>query len=69
MDKFQFGTKVKTVRKHRNMSQTELADGLCSQALISRIEKTEVIPNALLLKSICNKLNVSVDWILEDDTL
>ncbi len=67
MNNLKFGTKLESVRKLKNMSQKELADGLCSQAQISRIEKNEVIPNAILLKSLCNKLNVSVDWILEDD--
>lgn len=68
MDNFVFRSKIKNVRKERNMSQKDLANGLCTQGLISKIETGDVIPNAILLKDICVKLTVSIDVILEDDT-
>ncbi|MBP1042851.1 helix-turn-helix transcriptional regulator [Vagococcus sp. BWB3-3] len=69
MTYFNFGSKIKSARIKKGLSQKDLADGLCTQGLVSKIEKGEVIPNALLLKDLCLKLTVSIDFILADDVL
>ncbi|WP_446455947.1 helix-turn-helix domain-containing protein [Tuanshanicoccus lijuaniae] len=33
--------RIKTLRKKKNMTQKDLAEGICSQGLISKIEKTK----------------------------
>lgn len=65
---FIFGPTIKEIRQQSDLSQTELAEGICTQALVSRIENGLTIPNAILLKDLCRKLNVSVDFVLSGDT-
>jgi transcriptional regulator with XRE-family HTH domain len=56
------GTIVKEKRKELSMTQKDLAEGICVQALISRIENNEVIPSSEKLEKIAKKLNLSRDF-------
>lgn len=56
----QLGIKIKELRKERGLKQFELAEGICSQAQISKIEKGQVEPLSSTLYFIAKKLNVSV---------
>lgn len=55
------GDTIQNERKIQRLTQSKLADGICSQSMISSIEKGDYIPNAILLSQICSKLNISVD--------
>ncbi|USS89388.1 helix-turn-helix domain-containing protein [Fructilactobacillus cliffordii] len=61
------GNYLKAQRKARHLSQAELSDGICSQSMISGIEKGNYIPSSLLLAQICHKLQISLnDTALSD---
>ncbi|MBY0123155.1 helix-turn-helix domain-containing protein [Bacillus sp. S/N-304-OC-R1] len=66
---YQIGKKIKELRKYWHMTQEELADGICSQGLISKIEKNEEIHlSAQLLHQISQRLGVSIEYFfLESD--
>ncbi|WP_317913264.1 helix-turn-helix transcriptional regulator [Carnobacterium maltaromaticum] len=55
------GETLLDTRKSLGLSQKKLADGICSQSMISSIENGEYVPNAILLAQICKKLNISID--------
>lgn len=56
------GDLIKTRRKQIGITQKELANGLCSQATISKIEKHTLTPSSSLLKKIADRLEVSVSY-------
>ncbi len=68
MDYSIIGKKIKELRKTVGLTQGELADGICTQALISRIEKGDVDPNATSLYQISKKLGVDVNYFFEIGT-
>lgn len=59
-----YGTVIKELRTNRFLSQGELAEDICSQGMLSRIENNDVVPNVLVMQKICEKLNVSVHYVL-----
>lgn len=46
------------VRKALNLSQMELAEGICTQATLSRFENNGQVPNLKILIKLCNRLNL-----------
>ncbi|WP_430482765.1 helix-turn-helix domain-containing protein [Rossellomorea marisflavi] len=58
----EIGKKICELRNEMNLTQGELADGICTQALISLIEKGELDPNATILYQIAKKLGVDVNY-------
>ncbi|WP_282138623.1 helix-turn-helix domain-containing protein [Rossellomorea aquimaris] len=65
MDYSVIGKKIKELRKVVGLTQGELADGICTQALISRIEKGDIYPSATSLYQISKKLGVDVNYFFE----
>lgn len=57
------GELIKTRRKELGLTQQDLAKDICAQALISRVEKGDIVPK----KSILNKLEVRLE--LEENQL
>lgn len=55
------GESIKNKRKKMNMTQKQLAAGICTQGQISKIEKNEIVPLSNLLKNIADRLNVTID--------
>lgn len=55
------GNKIKSLRKYKKLSQKELCDGICSQGMLSQIEKDKHIPNANLLSKLCARLGISIN--------
>lgn len=47
------GSKVKQYRKQKNLSQQELADGICTQATVSLMEKKDKIPSIKIILQVC----------------
>lgn len=58
------GNKVKQYRKQKNMSQQELADGICTQATVSLMEKKDKIPSIKIMLQVCRRLNVALTDVL-----
>ncbi|WP_099974945.1 helix-turn-helix domain-containing protein [Lactobacillus terrae] len=55
------GQRIASERKLNNLSQKQLAEDICSQSMISSIEKGIYVPNAILLSRLCMRLNISMD--------
>lgn len=47
-------------RKSMGLSQMELADGICTQATLSRFENNGKVPNLKILIQLCNRLNLTL---------
>lgn len=47
-------------RKASNLSQSELAEGICTQATLSRFENNGQIPTLKILLKLCKRLNLSL---------
>ncbi|KPL59586.1 tetratricopeptide repeat protein [Rossellomorea vietnamensis] len=65
MDYSIIGTKIREMRRAIRLTQDELADGICTQALISRMEKGDIYPSATALYQISKKLGVDVNYFFE----
>lgn len=61
------GDVLKQIRRKRGLSQTALAEGICTQATISLMEKQNRLPKMDILKAICERLNISSDRIVENE--
>ena len=59
-------SRIKNRRKELKMSQKELAEGICKQGQISRLENGEYIPGSVLLHELSRKLNVSMDYFFDE---
>ena len=59
-------TRLKNRRKELKMSQRELAEGICKQGQISRLESGEFTPGAEFLHSLAKKLKVSMDYFFDE---
>ncbi|MFL8939049.1 helix-turn-helix domain-containing protein [Rossellomorea oryzaecorticis] len=68
MDYSAIGKKVRELRKAVGLTQGELAEGICTQALVSRIEKGDIYPSATALYQISVKLGVDVNYFFEIGT-
>jgi transcriptional regulator with XRE-family HTH domain len=65
MDFSAVGKKIRELRKNIGLSQEELAEGICTQAQISKIEKGIVYPYASTLYQISQKLGVDVNYFFD----
>ena len=54
-------------RRKRGLSQTALAEGICTQATISLMEKQNRLPKMDILTAICERLNIQPDRIVENE--
>lgn len=62
------GEKIKELRMQKMYSQGELAKELgVSPAMISYIESDEKTPSLLLLKRLAKLLEVSLDYLLDEE--
>ncbi|MCT3396203.1 hypothetical protein G8J22_02702 [Lentilactobacillus hilgardii] len=57
------GDILKQTRQAQHMTQKQLAEGICSQSMLSAIEKGQYTPNANLLIALCRRLKISLDDI------
>ena len=56
-------TLIKTKRKEKGITQNELADGICVQAVISKIEKGETTPSVDIFFKIVKKLEIDMSIV------
>lgn len=59
-------SRLKERRKALELSQKELAEGVCKQGQISRIENGEYTPGSELLYALSRKLRVSMDYFFDE---
>ncbi len=60
-DKFtHIGEIISYLRKEQNMSQAELADGICSREYIGQIEKGTKFPTTYMVNQFCDKLDINI---------
>ncbi|MCK3935717.1 helix-turn-helix transcriptional regulator [Streptococcus suis] len=62
-------TRIKSRRKELKLSQKELAEGICKQGQISRLENGEYTPGSELLHQLAKKLSVSMDYFFDEQIL
>lgn len=62
------GEKIREARKQTGLTQTQLAEKLCvSRQAITKWETNAGIPDIENIKSISRLLNISIDYLLDDD--
>lgn len=61
-----YAENIKRIRKRKNYTQAELAAGIASQGMISKIEKKQLSPDIDLLEAIAKKLDCSLMELLSD---
>lgn len=61
------GEKIRHYRKLRGISQSELADGICTQATVSLIEKKDKIPSMEILVRICERMGITMNLVIVND--
>jgi HTH-type transcriptional regulator, quorum sensing regulator NprR len=62
------GEKIRQLRMMKNMRQSELVEGICSVAYLSRIENGKTKPSAPFIRAVCQKLGIVPDDICDDDS-
>ncbi|WP_026828763.1 helix-turn-helix domain-containing protein [Exiguobacterium artemiae] len=60
------GQRIKSVRKAKKMTQSDVADGIMTKSMLSMIENEKATPSLPALQSIAKRLNVSIDELLID---
>lgn len=60
------GSLIKEKRKSLSMTQKELAEGICVQAMISKIENDDLKPSKEKLQQIADRLEVSIDYFSQN---
>lgn len=69
MDKRMFGLKVKTLREHKNLSQSKFAELIdISDTALSNIETGKCYPRIDTLIAMSEALNVSIHFLIADDS-
>jgi len=58
------GTAIRCARKKRNMTQEDLADGICKQGTISNLEQKNISNNIEILQAICDRLDLKLETVL-----
>lgn len=64
------GDRIKELRKQKKLTQKKLAEGVCTQVTISKIENKNSIPTIRILTKICERLNVQIEdvVVVEDES-
>ncbi|PHB42055.1 helix-turn-helix domain-containing protein [Bacillus toyonensis] len=58
MEFYDLGITIKEIRIKKNISQSELCHGICSQSQISKIEKGMIYPSSILLYQLSKRLGI-----------
>jgi len=56
---FEIGPYLKKLREKKNMTRSELAEGICSVSHITRIENSDRCPSSVVLRQITQKLSIT----------
>lgn len=60
------GSVVYDKRRSLNLTQGDLADGVCNQNTISKMEKHNMTPQIEVLVKLCQRLNLTLDDVFSD---
>lgn len=60
------GEKIRQIRLMKKMKQSELVEGICSIAYLSRIENGKSKPSAPFMRAICQKLGIMPEDLSDD---
>lgn len=60
------GERIRLLRVRKNMTQADLANGLCTGSMISQIETGKARPSYHVLEQIAQRLDVPLEFLLED---
>ncbi|MGO1453871.1 MAG: helix-turn-helix domain-containing protein, partial [Alkalibacterium gilvum] len=63
------GEKIRKRRKELKMTQADLSEGICTQAMVSRIEKKKVKPSRELMEKLAERLAVSLHYFYGEDSV
>lgn len=66
MDFSRVGKKIQELRQYHEMTQANLAEGICTQAQISKIENGSIIPYSNTLFQIAEKLGADMYYFFEE---
>ncbi|WP_105210080.1 helix-turn-helix domain-containing protein [Streptococcus suis] len=61
------GERLKILRKQKNLSQKELAEGICEPSQLSKFERGLVNPSSKLLNQLAKRLEISMDYFFDED--
>ncbi|MGL4335757.1 MAG: helix-turn-helix domain-containing protein [Turicibacter sp.] len=69
MENYYLGTAIRELRKKKNLTLEELADGICSKRQLQRVETNVNIPSGALLADLSQKLNENIEtyFMLSED--
>ncbi|WP_047984394.1 helix-turn-helix domain-containing protein [Ornithinibacillus californiensis] len=65
MNWYKFGDILNSIRLSVNMTQKELAEGICTQAQISKLENGHELPSSITIYQIAKKLGVDVEYFFK----
>ncbi|WP_214804991.1 MULTISPECIES: helix-turn-helix domain-containing protein [unclassified Exiguobacterium] len=60
------GQRIKSLRKAKKMTQSDVADGIMTKSMLSMIENGKATPSLPALQAIARRLHVSIDELLID---
>lgn len=63
------GDKMKKRRKEIGLTQIDLAEGICTQAMVSRLEQRKVRPSRDLMEKLAERLEVPMSYFYGEDSL
>lgn len=63
------GEKIKRRRKEISMTQIDLAEGICTQAMVSRLEKQKVRPSRDLMEKLADRMDTPMSYFYGEDSL
>lgn len=61
--KITIGNILKQTRQSQGLTQKAVADGICSQAMLSSLEHNKYIPNAQLIIALSQRLSISLEQL------
>ncbi len=59
---YEIGQKIKELRQFYDITQKELAEDICTQATICKIERGEIQPTSLILHQLAIRLGVDANY-------
>jgi HTH-type transcriptional regulator, quorum sensing regulator NprR len=62
------GEKIRQIRMMKKMKQSELVEGICSIAYLSRVENGKSKPSAQFIRAVCQKLGIAPEDISDDQS-
>lgn len=61
------GERIRQLRIHKDMTQSELVDGICSITYLSRIENGQIKPSNSFLIAVADKLGIDPEDLMDGD--